>query len=62
MKVAGMCLQENENRAFGVGFRRKRGSLSVDLKKLGLFGYELPKIGGHPVANLSENSPFSAEN
>ena len=40
--------KERKQGAFGVGFRRKQWGLWVwDLKRIGLFWFELPKIGGH---------------
>ena len=63
MKVTGMCLLENKNRAFSVGFCRKKGGHWVwDPKKnWAFFWCELSKVRGNLViwSNLNENSTFS---
>ena len=41
--------RERKQRAFGVGFHRKWGSLGMGSKKCWPFWCELPKIGGHSV-------------
>ena len=48
-EVMGMCLQENKNGAFVVGFCRKKGSLGMGFKKFCLFWCKLPIIEGHWV-------------
>ena len=62
-----MCLLENENGVFRLGFCIKKGVIGCWIqKKIGPFSVcEHFQIGGHLVlilSNLSENLPFLAEN